>query len=317
MKEIGGYFGLEEFSGSEYYPELIAVNHACNGLAYLIKSLNITKLYLPCWLCDSVSSLCKREGCNFEYYHSGGEFLPNFAKSLSDGEYLYIVNYYGQLSDEVIRTLKAQHKNIILDNVQAFFARPVEGVDTLYTCRKFFGVPDGGYIATDSRLDVPLTPDVSMNRMKHVLGRYEASASEYYADFSENEKMYRELPLMGMSKLTHNLLRAIDYEAVKARREENFAYLHENLADTNRLKVRVVNGPYMYPFLTSYDDGARIRKALQAKKIYISMLWPTIPEEASAEEKDLAVNILPLPVDQRYTREDMQYILKELRNCNR
>ncbi len=310
MKEIGGYFGLEEFSGSEYYPELIAVNHACNGLAYLIKSRKITKLYLPCWLCSSVSSLCEREACNFEYYHSGGDFLPKFAKSLGEGEYLYIVNYYGQLSDEVIRSLKAHHRNIILDNVQAFFARPVEGVDTLYTCRKFFGVPDGGYVATDSRLgDLPV--DVSMNRMKHVLGRYEVCASEYYADFSTNEEMYRSLPLRGMSKLTHNLLRAVDYDAVKARREENFAYLHENLGSTNRLNVRKVVGPYMYPYYC--EDGARVRKALQAKKIYISMLWPTIPEEASGEEKDLAVNILPLPVDQRYTREDMEYMLEELR----
>ena len=315
MKEIGGYFGLEEFSGSEYYPELIAVNHACNGLAYLIKSLRITKLYLLCWLCSSVSSLCEREACNFEYYHSGADFLPKFAKSLGEGEYLYVVNYYGQLSDEVIRSLKAQHKNIILDNVQAFFARPVEGVDTLYTCRKFFGVPDGGYVATDSRLDVPLAQDVSMNRMKHVLGRYEVCASEYYSDFSANEKTYRELPLLGMSKLTHNLLRAIDYESVRTKREENYAYLHENLADTNRLKLRNAAGPYMYPYYC--EDGARVRKALQAKKIYISTLWPTIPEESSGEEKDLAVNILPLPVDQRYTLEDMEYVLKELSNCNR
>lgn len=311
MKEIGGYFGLEEFSGSEYYPELVAVNHACNGLAYLIKSLKIQKLYLPCWLCSSVSDLCEREGCEFEYYHSGGDFMPKFAKSLGDGEYLYIVNYYGQLTNEVILALKARHKNIILDNVQAFFARPIEGIDTLYTCRKFFGVPDGGYIAADSRIDEPLAVDVSMNRMKHVLGRYEACASEYYADFAENEKTYRSLPLMGMSKLTHNLLRAIDYNAVKAKREENFAYLHGNLADTNRLKVREVEGPYMYPYYC--EDGARVRKALQAKKIYISMLWPTIPEESSDEEKDLAVNILPLPVDQRYTAEDMQYMLDELR----
>ena len=303
MKEIGGYFGLEEFSGSEYYPELVAVNHACNGLAYLIKSLRITKLYLPCWLCSSVSSLCAREGCEFEYYHSGGDFLPKFGGTLSENEYLYVVNYYGQLTEEAITALKAQHKNIILDNVQAFFARPIDGIDTLYT---------GGYIATDSRMDEPLAADVSMNRMKHVLGRYEVSASEYYADFAANEKTYRDLPLMGMSKLTHNLLRAIDYEAVKAKREENYEYLHEKLGSINRLNLRAVDGPYMYPFYC--EDGARVRKALQAKKIYISMLWPTIPEESSEEEKDLAVNILPLPVDQRYTREDMQYMFEELMN---
>ena len=312
MKEIGGYFGLEDFSGSEYYPDLVAVNHACNGLAYLIASRRITKLYLPCWLCSSVSSLCVRESCEFEYYHVGSDFLPKFAARLGEGEYLYVVNYYGQLTNEEILSLKARHKNIILDNVQAFFARPLEGIDTLYSCRKFFGVPDGGYIATDSRIDEPLAVDVSMNRMKHVLGRYEACASEYYADFVVNEKTYRELPLMAMSKLTHNLLRAIDYEAVKAKREENFAVLHKLLGDSNRLNVRSVDGPYMYPYYC--EDGARVRKALQAKKIYISMLWPSIPEESSTQEKDLAENILPLPVDQRYSVEDMRLIVKEVKH---
>ena len=310
MKEIGGYFGLEEFTGKEYYPDCIAVNHACNGLAYLMKARSITKLYIPCYLCDSVSSLCVREGCAFEYYHVGRDFLPIFAKTLDDGEYLYVVNYYGQLSEEVICALKAKHRNIILDNVQAFFARPIAGVDTLYTCRKFFGVPDGGYVWTDARITEPLQQDVSMDRMKHVLGRYEECASKYYADFSANEEMYRSLPLMGMSKLTHNLLRAIDYEAVKARREENYKYLHERLGSTNGLNVRAADGPYMYPYYCV--DGARVRKALQAQKVYVSMLWPTLPECASAEEKDLAVNILPLPVDQRYTLEDMRYMVDAL-----
>ena len=310
MKEIGGYFGLEDFAGREYYPELVAVNHANNGLAYLIKARKIRKLYIPCWLCSSVAGLCRREGCEFEYYHAGEDFLPEFGVTLGEGEYLYVVNYYGQLEDDVILELRARHGNIILDNVQAFFARPIAGIDTLYSCRKFFGVPDGGYVSTEARLPETLPVDVSMNRMKHVLGRYEVCASEFYADFSANEEMYRSLPLRGMSRLTHNLLRAIDYEAVKAKREENFAYLHENLCGTNRLNVKEVAGPYMYPYYC--EDGARVRKALQAKKIYISMLWPTIPEESSEEEKDLAVNILPLPVDQRYTREDMAYMLEEL-----
>ena len=176
MKEIGGYFGLEDFAGREYYPELVAVNHANNGLAYLIKARKIRKLYIPCWLCSSVAGLCRREGCEFEYYHAGEDFLPEFGVTLGEGEYLYVVNYYGQLEDDVILELRARHGNIILDNVQAFFARPIAGIDTLYSCRKFFGVPDGGYVSTEARLPETLPVDVSMNRMKHVLGRFEVCA---------------------------------------------------------------------------------------------------------------------------------------------
>ena len=56
--------------------------------------------------------------------------------------YLYIVNFYGQLSNQYIESLGC---NIIVDNAQSYFQEPINGIDTLYTCRKFFGVPDGVY----------------------------------------------------------------------------------------------------------------------------------------------------------------------------
>ena len=65
MKEIGGYFGLEEFAGKEYYPDLVALNNARNALVYLIRARGVKKLFIPYFLCDSVSSVCDREGCRY------------------------------------------------------------------------------------------------------------------------------------------------------------------------------------------------------------------------------------------------------------
>ena len=106
MKEIGGYFGLEEFSGKEYHSDLIPVNNARNALVYLIKAKNIQKLYIPYFLCDSVSSVCNREGCVYEYYNIERNFKPIFNRALGENEYLYVVNYYGQLTDEYVIAMK-------------------------------------------------------------------------------------------------------------------------------------------------------------------------------------------------------------------
>lgn len=38
---------------------------------------------------------------------------------------------------------------IILDNTQSFFQKPISGIDTIYSCRKYFGVPDGAYLSTN------------------------------------------------------------------------------------------------------------------------------------------------------------------------
>ena len=137
MKEIGGYLELELFKGKEYYSELVAVNSGRNALLYVLKAKNVKKLYIPYFLCESVSKMCKKEGYEYAYYNINADLTPDFDKELANEEYVYIVNYYGQLSDEKILSLKNKYKNIILDNVQAFFQKPIDGIDTVYSLRKF------------------------------------------------------------------------------------------------------------------------------------------------------------------------------------
>ena len=70
----------------------------------------------------------------------------------------------------------------------------------------------------------------------------------------------------------------------------------------------------MYPLLIK--NGAAIRKALQKDKIYIPTLWPNVMEECEPNslEYRYAADILPIPIDQRYDKEDMQYITSNLKN---
>lgn len=313
MKEIGGYFGLEQFVGNEYYKDLIAVNNARNALLYVLKARKINKLYIPYFLCESVSGMCDREGYWCEYYHIGVDFLPIFDKKISENEYLYVVNYYGQIDNDKIIELKNKYGNIIVDNVQAFFQKPIKGIDTVYSCRKFFGVPDGGYVATDCRLDEELETDVSKDRMKHILGRYEGNASDYYREFKDNDTSFKTIPLRYMSELTHNLLGAIDYERVFQKRNENYAFLSEKLRKNNRLQLNTPIAPYAYPFYC--ENGMEVKKKMAEKGIYVATLWPNVLDMESSVEKDYAENILPLPVDQRYGITEMKTIEGELKKC--
>lgn len=312
MKEIGGYLEMERFSGEEYHRDLIGVNNGRSGLLYLLRAKKIKKLYIPYFLCDSVSKMCDYYGYAYEYYPIDRNFLPIFDLPLAEGQWLYIVNYYGQISNEQILRWKARYQCVIFDNVQAFFQRPAEGVDTIYSCRKFFGVPDGGYLATDTVLDEPLEQDVSKDRMGHILGRFEGCASDYYGDFKSNDRRFVELPLRKMSKLTRNLLRAIDYDAVRQKRNENYNQLEQALGSANLLKLVKPDGPYCYPFY--HEKGIQLKRQLAAKGIYVATLWPNVLELEDALARDYATNILPLPCDQRYGASDMQRMVKEIFN---
>lgn len=316
MKEIGGYFGLEQLVSNEYHKDLIPLNNGRNALLYLLKARNIKKLYIPYYLCNSVRGMCSRNGYKFEYYKIDAEFMPIFNKTLADDEYLYVVNYYGQLTNEKIFSLKQQFVQIILDNTHAFFQKPLDGIDTIYSCRKFFGVPDGGYLSTNKRLGEELEIDISRDRMTHILGRYEGMASDYYNHFQNNDASFKSEPLKHMSKLTHNILGAINYERVRQIRNKNYAYLEREFGAQNKLKLVVPDGAFAYPFYV--ENGIEIRKALAQKKIYIPTLWSNVLNDTpeGSIEHDYAKNILPLPCDQRYGVEDMITIIKCLLEDN-
>jgi len=315
MKEIGGYFELDQFKGQGYYDDLIKLNTGRNALIYLILAKQIKKIYLPYFLCNSIANILIRHNIDHEYYHIDEQFLPIFSKALELNEFVLVVNYYGQLTDEQILKIKSKYKSIILDNTQSFFQRPLENVDTFYSCRKYFGVSDGAYLATDTEIKEDLAVDRSHQRMRHILGRFEELASDHYLEFKDNDKSFITLPLRKMSKLTDNILKAVDYDLVKQQRNTNFTYLNDSLYDSNGLSIIKPNGPFAYPYYIKGGDS--IRKKLAEKKIYIPILWPNVLEDndQNSVEYNFAANIIPIPCDQRYSVEDMEILIKELSKC--
>ena len=253
-------------------------------------------------------NLCKKIDVEYEFYHINRAFEPVFTKEIGANEWLYIVNFYGQLSNEYLQTWKQRYDRVIVDNAQSYFQMPVDGLDTLYTCRKYFGVADGAFLYTDAKLDRELSQDESFERMHFLLGRYERSANEFYSEYVSNNKLFATEPVKRMSRLTENLLHGINYDIVAKRRQENFDFLDAEFRDINELNLKSVYGAFMYPLLI--QNGPEIRKALQKEKIYIPTLWPNVLKECLADslEYHYAADILPIPIDQRYGKEDMKRI---------
>lgn len=307
-KEIGGYFELEENSGKPFYENMVELNNGRNCLRYLIRSKQIKKIYLPAFLCDVVFQAIHNEGVDFETYQISKDFIPQ-VHSIEDNSFILVVNYYGQMSNDSIIHFKQKFKNVIIDNTHAFYQKPMHGVDTIYSCRKFFGVPDGGYLATDVCFNSLLKKDVSFRRMEALLGRYEFCATEFYETYQTSEDDLDQEDVKVMSKLTRNLLKGIDYERISKIRKENFEFLNQHLAKNNQLNLTIPEGSFAYPFYI--ENGSSLKKHLIKHQIFVPTLWPNVldlPE--STLEYDFANNILPLPVDQRYGMEEMEYIIE-------
>ena len=315
--EIGGYLELERFTGPMLHEGALALSSGRACLSYLIRRKKIRKILIPDYICDVVEMAC--EGIDVSFYPVGEDLRPRLtpeqtgAVSTPAGEtWLYLVNYFGQLTEEELRGWAGRCPRLIVDNAQAYFDRPVPGVDTLYTCRKFLGVADGGFLYTDA-LDEgggeELPRDESHGRMGFVLGRFERPAGEYYEEASRNNEILRTEPA-GMSALTENLLHAVDYDRVRNARTENFRILHEALGDRNGLRLRPVEGAYAYPLML--EGGPELRRELIRQKIFIPQLWPNVllEQPAGSAARRLTEQILPLPCDQRYGRREMERIIR-------
>ena len=311
-KEIGGYLELERFTGPMLHEKALALSSGRACLSYLIEQRGIRKIALPDFNCDVVEAVCRAHGVDIRFYPVGADLRPRALQTEED-EWFYLVNFYGQLTADELQNITARVPRLIVDNAQAYFDLPMKGVDTLYTCRKFLGVPDGGFVYTDAPAR-ELPADESRERMGFVLGRFERPAGEYFAAAAKNNDELSMEPKR-MSALTENLLHAVDYERVKRIRTENFRRLHEGLGGQNLLNLRLTEGAYAYPLML--PEGQTIRRKLIEQKIFVPMLWPNVPEQQPAESDAcrLAREILPLPCDQRYGTEEMDFIIRAVWDC--
>lgn len=317
MKEIGGYIELDTYRLPMLHEGALALNCGRNALAFLLRVRKIERLYIPRFICDSVTGVCEREGVPYTLYPIGADFLPAQDFSLEQNEWIYFVNYYSRIDNEKIAAYIARYQRVIVDQAHSYFQSPVPGADILYTCRKYFGVSDGAFLYTDARSEEALPQDESFERMHFLMGRFERTASEFYGEYVANNELFAHEPVKRMSKLTWNLLHAIDYAHVKAVRQENYLYLHKALKEKNELNLSDTPGTFMYPLLL--NNGARVRKALQERKIYIPTLWPDVFDWCKEDDPEyrMAQDILPLPIDQRYGTVELGYMVEEIEKSMR
>ncbi|MCU9564831.1 hypothetical protein [Proteus mirabilis] len=317
MKEIGGYLQLDELIKRPFHRKCMELNSGRAALLYLSIYRNIKILYMPFYLCNSIFDYINNRTIEVRFYHINEKFHP-IIDSIDENATIYIVNYYGFLSNELIEKFKIKYNNIIIDNTHAFFLKPLKDIDTIYSCRKFFGVPDGAYLYSHEIHKKELEKNKISNRLSHIIGREEYSATDFYQDYIKNDELFDSEPIKLMSSFSKKILGAIDYDLVENKRNENFIYLHDFLGEINLLNAQLINtiksGQFCYPLLSKKSEI--IRKKLISHKVYIPKLWPNVTTNygASHLESNFANHILPIPCDQRYDKFDMDAIINIIRD---
>jgi len=317
--DIGGYFGLDLPYYCDPFPNTYKFQSGRAALRALLEWAGIKQVWLPEYVCDSVFQAVENSGATAKTYLLDDSLYPKELTSIAlDKEVILYVNYFGLCRDNVNRLLKKlPNKHLIIDNSQALFERHSDALATIYSVRKFVGVPDGGVLAASGfEVKEPLNKDSdSIDRMKHLLLRMAYSAGEGYKDYIKSEITLSNTTPLRMSSLTKRLLASIDMKQVIRRRRENFLKLAALLDKYNNRRW-VLNSdtvPLCYPLIVDYNVD-HIRYTLQAENIFIPTYWPNLKIQAADNriEYKLVHNCLAIPCDQRYSTIQMTEIADKI-----
>lgn len=312
MKPIGGYFELELSEGQEYHKNALRLNTGRNAFEYLLRANDYSKVLLPEYTCDVMLEAIKKTGIRCEFYKIDKNLYPILDFSELRKKDVVVYNNYFGLYDDNVNKIAGQKINLIIDNSQAFYSMPLNNIDTFYSARKFFGIPDGAYLYTNRMLGNGFEQDISCNRFKHLLGRIDFNAGQFYDSFKNNEKSLSGQEIKFMSNLTQRQLEGINYKLIAKKRRHNFRILHRSLCKANLLKFKLSleSVPLVYPYLIK--NGLEVKRKLIEKMIFTPTYWPNVLDAVNNEtwEYFITENLVPLPIDQRYGEPEMQYILQ-------
>ena len=302
-----------------------------SALRFLLQQIKYKNVLLPGYICESVRH-CFGEDCNVRYYNITAGFTIDWNDLLEkssdrlDVVYLHFFNgYIGKEYDfDALMKLKNYYGFVIVeDTTHSFLSNPNTVGDFCFaSLRKWFPIPDGGVLYTKKELKSEQLPTNSWAKAKAIAmqnkNRYLQGISDDKQSFlkafshAENALDNQDEPF-SISKDSYNILQSIDREAVAKVRRQNYAILKSGLA-CNAVAYGGINQAPLF-YTASLPQRDELRAFLISNGVYCPVHWPLydelshMPGAVQNYEREISI-----PIDQRYTTTDMQYIVKLCRD---
>ena len=319
--EIGSFIELQLPAGKEYFDSLMPADNIARlnsgraGIWHAFRLTGCRAIWLPYYQCETVRDFLKFKNVTIKYYHIDREFKPTDIEQTEDDAVL-LVNYYGIMANSRMESLAGMYSNVIIDNSQAFFARPLQDCFNVYSARKFMGVPDGAYVigSNASRYMDEYQQGFSSDTSLFLLQRIEYGCEgKTYSSRMVNEERIDHEDAMKMSALTKRILQGTDYQYIIRIRKDNFQEACKVFTAINKIQIlnfideKVV--PMVYPLVVESDS---ILTYLLEHKHFQGHWWHYITNELpeSTFEHYISQYMIPITIDQRYGIDDIHMLYK-------
>lgn len=328
---IGGMFGLcPLFSKTNNKPpfideQSILLTNASSAIFLVIKSLNPNQVWLPSYLCDSLTKAVNKAQGNIVFYDVNSNLeITNWGwlEKIKNNDLVILINYFGLgINSSLVNAIKSKKGLILEDASQALLSQNIDQNSdfVIFSPRKFLGIPDGGILNCNYQLNFKQieleTPprdwwlkSLSVTILRREFDIY-GGERYWYKLFQETESDY-PIGYYRMSELSQILLESsFNYQEIAEKRVKNYQILQENLGDIAlfpQLSPEVI--PLGFPIKVKNRDS--LRQLLFSKEIYPPIHWliqDCVPEKFTDSHR-LSREIMTLPCDQRYNEDDMKKI---------
>lgn len=314
--EIGSFIELGFQQDNEFHKGNLNIARLNTGRAaiyHAMRLLNCRIVYLPVYQCETVRNFLIRKNVKIKYYRMDWEFNP-IMDCIEEDACIVVVSYFGIMGVSRMEQLTSRFERIIVDNAQSFYSKPIQNVYSVYSARKFVGVPDGAYVIgkgaekyTDEYGQC-YSSDTSLFLLQRVEYGCEGKT---YTNRSVNEERIDQEDILKMSKLTRGILDGYNYNDIQDKRRANFRIAAALFDDVNLLDVHHYYDnscvPMVYPLVIEDDD--LLPKLLKAKH-FQGRWWNYLRSEVDEGyfEYWLSRYMIPVTIDQRYGKEELEYI---------
>lgn len=315
---IGGYFALDRGGGSglAWMADATGYRSARAGLAAVLASARPKAVWVPHYLCGAVDEALRAADVRVRRYPLTETLGVPDEISPDATDLVLCVDYFGISSPGVDRAIKRFGVDrVLVDASQSLFHLHRPGCTTVYSPRKFLGVPDGGLVLTSRRLSARSDADEadSVTRSQHLLYRLAGMVEGGFIKFQEAEESLAGCEPIALSRLTEAMLRSIDTETVAASRVRNYDRLTDALRPAGFAVQRLAPGAVPLCCPVRCDNAINVRRKLATQRIFTPTYWPdaTIPDDDFVGRR-LRDNTVYLPCDQRYGEIDMSRVASVL-----
>jgi len=307
------------------------------------------KCLLPTYMCDTVFFPFEQNGWEIYFYHIGinlradKEELCRKIEEVSP-DLLFVHAYYGVDTWKELRPVLHEYQSnglILMEDVtQAYYMQEADArADYIVgSLRKWYSVPDGGFVTTDEVLETTGLKEDSFFTGQRInmltskwdylsnLGKEPEVVAELQSRKAEflalNRKMEEYLDenenVMSISDVSASLLSDVDEKKYFITRNVNYKILYKGFQD--RKSVRIVPDMYVKNAAPLYfpiyaENRDELQKFFCENDIYAPVLWPIGKgNEGALEEgeKYIFSHLLAIPMDHRYGKAEMLRIIEVL-----